>query len=215
MFRKVRDTVLASTGGRQEPSVYGSLSSRGAYLTARPVLPDSLSSTDLLADSQSATDRLAAERLATERLSKEEELLYWESVKDSEEAAELHAYLDRYPNGAYEALARIRLKRLEGASDGSEPPESTGSAAPAQEAFSVPVPAESLSLPKPKPLGLPKPPRCRPSWRRSRPCLDPRYHCRLRRPKCSPRLKRPGAPGSKRQLRVRPCRSIPSGPPKR
>ena len=128
MFRKVRDAVLASTGGRQEPSVYGSLSSRGAYLTARPVLPDSLSSTDLLADSQSATDRLAAE------------LLYWESVKDSEEAAELHAYLDRYPSGAYEALARIRLKRLEGASDGSEPPESTGSAAPAQEAFSVPVP---------------------------------------------------------------------------
>ena len=30
MFRKVRDAVLASTGGRQEPFVYGSLSSRGA-----------------------------------------------------------------------------------------------------------------------------------------------------------------------------------------
>ena len=144
MFRKVRDAVLVSTGGRQEPFVYGSLSSRGTYLTARPVLPDSPSSTDLLADSQSATDRLAAERLAAERLSREEELLFWESVKDSEEAADLHAYLDRYPSGAYEALARIRLKRLEGASDGSEPPESTDSAAPAQEAFSVPVPAEII-----------------------------------------------------------------------
>ena len=144
MFRKVRDAVLASTGGRQEPFVYGSLSSRGAYLTARPVLPDSPSSTDLLADSQSATDRLAAERLATERLSREEELLFWESVKDSEEAANFRAYLGRYPNGAYEALARIRLKRLEGASDGSEPPESADSAAPPQEAFSVPVPAEII-----------------------------------------------------------------------
>ena len=36
MFRKVRDTVLAATGGRQEPFVYGSLSSEGAYLAARP-----------------------------------------------------------------------------------------------------------------------------------------------------------------------------------
>ena len=32
MFRKVRDSVLASTGGRQEPFVYGSLSSHGVYL---------------------------------------------------------------------------------------------------------------------------------------------------------------------------------------
>ena len=36
MFRKVRDAVLASTGGRQEPFVYGSLSSRGVYLAAEP-----------------------------------------------------------------------------------------------------------------------------------------------------------------------------------
>ena len=35
LFRKVRDAVLAATGGRQEPFVYGSLSSRGVYLTAR------------------------------------------------------------------------------------------------------------------------------------------------------------------------------------
>ena len=62
MFRKARDAVLASTGGRQEPFVYGSLSSRGAYLTARPVLPDSPSSTDLLVDSQSATYLLAGSR---------------------------------------------------------------------------------------------------------------------------------------------------------
>ena len=140
MFRKVRDAVLASTGGRQEPFVYGSLSSRGAYLGARPVVSDSPSSTDLLADSQSAADRLAAERLAAERLAREEELLFWESVKDSVEAADLLAYLSRYPGGAYEALARNRLKRLEDASSGSEPSESPDSVAPAQETSSVPAP---------------------------------------------------------------------------
>ena len=45
MFRKVRDTVLSETGGRQEPFVYGSLSSKGFYLSAlpepaSPVTPD-------------------------------------------------------------------------------------------------------------------------------------------------------------------------------
>ena len=41
MFRKVRDAILASTGGRQEPFVYGSLSSEEAYLAALPNLAPS------------------------------------------------------------------------------------------------------------------------------------------------------------------------------
>ena len=140
MFRKVRDAVLASTDGRQEPFVYGSLSSRGAYLTARPVASDSPSSADPLADGQLAADRLTAERLAAERLAREEELLFWESVKDSADAADLEAYLGRYPSGAYEALARIRLGRLEGSVEGSALPESAGTAAPAQEGSPGPAP---------------------------------------------------------------------------
>ena len=36
MFRKVRDAVLAATGGAQEPFVYGSLSSKGAYFQGAP-----------------------------------------------------------------------------------------------------------------------------------------------------------------------------------
>ena len=36
MLRKVRDAVLASTGGSQEPFWYGSLSSKGVYLAAGP-----------------------------------------------------------------------------------------------------------------------------------------------------------------------------------
>ena len=34
MFRKVRDAVLKKTNGRQEPFVYGSLSSKGFYFSA-------------------------------------------------------------------------------------------------------------------------------------------------------------------------------------
>ena len=45
------------------------------------------------------------------------------SVKGSEERADIQAYLDRYPDGAYAVLARNRLKLLERASKGSGPSE--------------------------------------------------------------------------------------------
>ncbi len=112
MFRKVRDAVLASTGGRQEPFVYGSLSSRGVYLTAR-LEPDP--SVETGGRNEPTSERLSAEQLAAQRLVAERELLFWESVKDSTNPADLQAYLDRYPNGVYAALARNRLQALQGA----------------------------------------------------------------------------------------------------
>ena len=104
LFRKVRDAVLTATGGRQEPFVYGSLSSRGVYLTARiepapaPV-PGPVS--------EPGSTRLTAEQLATERV-------FWESVKDSGNPTDIQAYLDRFPGGNYEVLARSRLQALQG-----------------------------------------------------------------------------------------------------
>ena len=108
LFRKVRDAVLAATGGHQEPFVYGSLSSRGVYLTAR-VEPDPMPSTPVPpVGDQPVSDRLTAEELATERV-------FWESIRDSTNAADVQAYLDRYPGGTYEVLARNRLQVLQGA----------------------------------------------------------------------------------------------------
>lgn len=104
MFRKVRDAVLSSTGGRQEPFVYGSLSSEGVYLTARAD-PNPLSGREAMEAGRSPVERLAAEELAAE-------LLFWETVKDSRDPADVQAYLDKYPRGEYVALARNRLKRL-------------------------------------------------------------------------------------------------------
>ena len=118
LFRRVRDAVLALTGGRQEPFVYGSLSSRGVYLTARleppkppPPPPD--------APPESVgggSDRLTAEQLAAERV-------FWESVKDSRNALDIQAYLDRYPGGTYEVLARNRLQELQRSETPSAPDE--------------------------------------------------------------------------------------------
>ncbi len=108
LFRKVRDAVLASTGGRQEPFVYGSLSSRGVYLTARAEAPSVPEVGDAPSAGDTVSQQLTAEQLAAERV-------FWESVKDSANAADVQAYLDRYPGGTYEVLARNRLQALTGA----------------------------------------------------------------------------------------------------
>ena len=113
MFRKVREAVMISTGGRQEPFVYGSLSSKGIYFSTLPTsVPMSSSEVFPATENGTVSERLSAEHLAAKRLAGEEELLFWESVKDSKDVPEIQAYLDRYPDGKFEILARNRLKRL-------------------------------------------------------------------------------------------------------
>ena len=74
--------------------------------------------------------RLSAEQLATKRLAAEEELLFWESVKDSGHAADLEAYRKRYPGGRYEVLAHNRLRRLTHESEEAPEAGQSASAAP-------------------------------------------------------------------------------------
>ena len=42
------------------------------------------------------------------------DITFWNSVRDSSFPAEFRAYLERFPNGTFAALARLRLDRLEG-----------------------------------------------------------------------------------------------------
>jgi hypothetical protein len=41
----------------------------------------------------------------------EVELEFWRSVKDSDDSEDFEAYLNRYPNGAFAELARLRVER--------------------------------------------------------------------------------------------------------
>ena len=118
MFRKVRDAVLAATGGRQEPFVYGSLSSRGVYLTARAEPDPAPSPPPPTSLSESVSERLTAEQLAAERV-------FWESVKDSPNAADFEAYLSHYPQGRFALLAHNRLAALQQPFTPPELPEAT------------------------------------------------------------------------------------------
>lgn len=42
----------------------------------------------------------------------EAELLFWQSIKDSNDAEDLNAYLRKYPNGQFADIARNRLKKI-------------------------------------------------------------------------------------------------------
>jgi len=51
------------------------------------------------------------------------ELMFWDSIKDSEYAADYQAYMEQYPNGEFVALARARLREL--TDDAGNPRDST------------------------------------------------------------------------------------------
>jgi hypothetical protein len=67
-----------------------------------------------------------------------EEIAFWETVRDSRNAAELQAYIDQYPNGRFVVLAKARLAGLQG-----------------QRPAPVPVPPPTQRLDPPQQASLP------------------------------------------------------------
>ncbi len=54
--------------------------------------------------------------------------MFWDSVKTSKDPAEIRAYLDKFPNGMFAPLARIRLRNLEGGKASAPAPRAQPSA---------------------------------------------------------------------------------------
>lgn len=115
-FKQVRINVMDSTAGQQVPWEASSLTGDFFFAGNDGSVPTA--ATAAAAD----IDR---------------EALFWESVKDSENPADLRAYLDTFPDGLYAPLARNRLAETETAALGRSP-----SSAPAPQ-----VPAVKPELP--------------------------------------------------------------------
>ena len=106
MMRRVRDDVLNSTGGQQEPFVYGSLSAEQIFLNdtrvLSPVEPESV--------------------VAKEPNASAAEIAFWQSISGNSETSELQSYLDLYPNGLFTELARARIGNIGGVTPQPEDP---------------------------------------------------------------------------------------------
>src|SRR5260370_41497643 len=93
MFRRVTEQVSSRSGGRQEPWV--SDNHKGEFYFSKS--PAGLSSSNTLAK----IDPVAVERE------------YWETIHGSSDAQDYKDYLQAYPNGAYAAVARAKIRQLE------------------------------------------------------------------------------------------------------
>ena len=69
------------------------------------------------------------------------ELQFWKSVQDSSRADDIQAYLDKYPNGVFAALARNRVDALIGRSRVATAPPTSPAAAGCRVAAAAPPPA--------------------------------------------------------------------------
>ena len=91
VFIKVRQEVMKSTGGEQEPWEQGSL--HGAFYLAGP-----------------ATSTGASE--VEPAVGSDKEPLFWQSIMNEGNPAAFEDYLRKYPNGEYAVLARLRIEAL-------------------------------------------------------------------------------------------------------
>ncbi len=95
MFRRVRESVMAATNEQQVPWEYGSLTGE-FYFRAPGKVP---------ADEPTAQTVPSATRPDPGAL----ELVFWQSIQDSDDPAMFQAYLEQYPDGAFARIARIKL----------------------------------------------------------------------------------------------------------
>jgi uncharacterized caspase-like protein len=149
VFQRTRAAVVRETGGRQTPwestSLLGEFHfrSRGLVVAAptmqqaattqpAPMTPQASTAAPVAPAAQTATVA-AADPGANERV-------FWESVKDTRNPAELRAYLDQFPRGTFAPLAQARLRGLE-----TNAPAAPATGAPAPVAATSPAAAGETS----------------------------------------------------------------------
>lgn len=109
LFRKVRDHVLAATGGRQEPFTYGSLPGKRIYL--KP--PQQNAGTQNPPANPPVTPQPPAKSLDRE---------VWETIRESKSPGVLKAFIDKFPDSIYASLAKAKLSEVQQAAIPKDPP---------------------------------------------------------------------------------------------
>jgi uncharacterized caspase-like protein len=103
-FNDVGLSVKAATGGQQQPWLASSPIEGTFQFRARAILP-----------APAALANAPVPAAAASTASSADDRTFWESVKDSNNVAELKAYLDRFPQGTFASLAALRIKQLRAA----------------------------------------------------------------------------------------------------
>jgi carboxyl-terminal processing protease len=98
VFREVRADVMSATKGKQVP--WDSSSLTAPYYFVAPVAAAPVAAAPAPFQTTAMVDP------------KTIELTFWEAIKDSKSPDDFQAYLEKYPDGDFAGLARIRVKQL-------------------------------------------------------------------------------------------------------
>ena len=139
-FRKVRDSVLDTTNGRQEPFVYGSLSADQFYLN--PGQAGIIQQAAVTAPMVPSPPVSAPQE--DRGMSNDTERLFWDSIKDSTDKADFDAYLRQFPTGVFASLARNRIAVIVATEQAVSPPPAVATPQRTETALVVP-PEPTLS----------------------------------------------------------------------
>ena len=105
MIGRVRRDVMEDTGDKQVPWVNEAIVG-DIYLSSKPDRDDS--GTNQLSQITPLAN-LAAQQSANNT---SQEIAFWNSVKDSEDAAVMNLYVKQYPNGVFVEIAKIKMENL-------------------------------------------------------------------------------------------------------
>ncbi len=124
MMAEVRREVREATGGRQVPWEHSALEGAFYFVPAAITVPAAPAPVPVARDDRT-------------------EILFWESVRAGNTAADYRAYLERFPAGVFAPLARARIAALEAppALAAVAPPAAPAAPPPAQPAALAPGPA--------------------------------------------------------------------------
>jgi hypothetical protein len=144
VFRKVRVQVMAATGEQQVPWESSSLTGAFQFKPASDA-GDDAAETEVaaLSEPESTTDAPSAPALnrANPPAAGQAELLFWQSIEDSDNPELLREYLRRFPAGVFAPIATARLDAL--ASAAAAPPPAQP---PAPQRRPEPAAPERLAL---------------------------------------------------------------------
>jgi uncharacterized caspase-like protein len=108
VFRKVRDDVLAATNRRQQPFVYGSLSSKAIYLRA----PDPAAQAGAAKSAPPAAQPAPQSVAAAPAVARNIDGPIWDSIRQSTDGALFENFLKQFPQSPRSAEAQARLAAL-------------------------------------------------------------------------------------------------------
>lgn len=110
IFTRVRLAVSQKTGHRQKPWILSSLQKRLSLMSSANTgaTPQRRKQAPL---SETAMLSMLSRGILPQDGEAQYELEFWQSIKDSTDAADYEAYLEAYPNGKFALLAKSRAER--------------------------------------------------------------------------------------------------------